>query len=130
MTPTPVESWLHSADQDIAMAALAIDAHINSQACFHAQQAAEKALKGFLLARTGTYPKSHALEQLLLFDTRDELREWRDRCRSLDVFYLPTRYPDAWPQGAFAEPAEAEARTALDVARALLADVRTRISKP
>ena len=40
------------------MARLAIDQGIYRQTCFHAQQAVEKALKAFLLFRTGTYPRT------------------------------------------------------------------------
>jgi HEPN domain-containing protein len=68
--------WLQLADEDLAMARLALEQDIYRQTCFPAQQAAEKALKAFLLARRGTYPNSHSLEQLLMFDTSDELRRW------------------------------------------------------
>jgi len=61
--------WLQLADEDLAMARLALDQGIYRQTCFHAQQAAEKALKALLLVRRGTYPRTHSLEDLLAFDT-------------------------------------------------------------
>ena len=109
------------------MAHVALDRGIHRQACFHGQQAVEKVLKAFLLVRRGTYPKSHSLEQLLLFDAGDELAAWRNRCRSLDQFYLPTRYADAVPEGAAAEPTAEEARAAVEAAEGIVADVRQRL---
>lgn len=101
---------------------------IPRQACFHAQQAAEKALKGLLQARTGTYPKSHVLEELLLFhpQTREDLRNWRDACRELDAFYIPTRYPDALPGllPSGDDPSEADGARAVQNASGILEDIR------
>jgi len=67
-TPEPA-LWLRLADEDLAMARLALDQGIYRQTCFHAQQAVEKALKALLLARQGPYPRTHSLEDLLAFDT-------------------------------------------------------------
>jgi len=50
--------WLQLADEDLAMARLALAQRIYRQTCFHAQQAAEKALKALLLTRHGTYPRT------------------------------------------------------------------------
>src|SRR6266850_7380413 len=52
--------WLQLANEDLAMAGLALDQGIFRQTCFHSQQAAEKALKALLLARQGTYPRTHS----------------------------------------------------------------------
>ncbi len=41
-----VEAWLRQARDDLAMARLADEARFHTQACYHASQAAEKALKG------------------------------------------------------------------------------------
>lgn len=128
MTGRGPERWLEFADEDLAMAELALERGIYRQACFHAQQAAEKALKAFLEARSGTHPKSHSLEQLLLFDTTNELQQWQEQCRTLDQFYLPTRYADALPEGAATEPASEDGRAALEAARVLVAEVRRRIT--
>jgi HEPN domain-containing protein len=89
--------WLQLADEDLAMARLALAQRIYRQTCFHAQQAAEKALKALLLTRHGTYPRTHSLEDLLVFDTSGELNEWEEACQRLSQFYLTTRYIDAVP---------------------------------
>jgi len=109
------------------MAELAVSRSICRQACFHAQQAVEKALKAFLVARVGTHPKSHSLEQLLLFDRSDELRTWRAQCRRLDQYYLPTRYADAVPESSGAEPGPDEAAQAIQDAKAIVTDIRRRL---
>lgn len=119
--------WLQLADEDLVMAKLAFDQGIYRQACFHPQQAVEKALKAFLLVRRGTYAKSHSL--LLLFDTTNELRDWRDRFRLLDQFYLPTRYADALPHGVWEEISADDAEKALAIAKGLAA-VRGKLGGP
>ena len=122
--------WLELAHEDIEMAEFALSQGIFRQVCFHAQQAAEKALKGILDFRIGTHPKSHVLEQLLLFDPdlHSELQDWQARCRDLDLFYIPTRYADA-PPGLLAagEPTREQAELALRNARELVAVVREKI---
>lgn len=129
--PVP-ERWLELADEDIEMAEYALSRGIFRQVCFHAQQAAEKALKGILDFRIGTHPKSHVLEQLLLYDPglHSELRDWQARCRDLDRFYIPTRYANALP-GLLAagEPTREQAEVALQNARELVALVREKISQ-
>ena len=65
------------------MARLALDQGIYRETCFHAHQAVEKALKAFLLFRTGTYPRTHSLEDLLAFDTSGELSESEEPCQRL-----------------------------------------------
>lgn len=114
------------------MAALAMTQGIPRQACFHAQQAVEKALKGWLQARVGTYPRSHVLEELLFFhpQTREELQSWRDACRELDAFYVPTRYPDALPGllPSGDQPSEEDAARAVQNASEIVVEMRRRLS--
>lgn len=124
------ERWLELAGEDIEMAEYALSRGIFRQTCFHSQQAVEKALKGLLNARLGTHPKSHSLEQLLLYDstTRKELGKWRAQCQNLDLFYLPTRYVDALP-GLLptGEPTQEDAQGALRDARAIVAEIREKM---
>lgn len=123
------ERWLEFANDDLVMAEYALSGGIFRQACFHSQQAVEKALKGLLQARRGTHPKSHSLEERLLYDsgTHEDLREWRAEW-NLDLFYLPTRYADALP-GLLptGEPTQADAERALQAARAIVSEIRARM---
>jgi len=64
MTPR-VEAWFRQAESDLAVARLTSDAGFHAQSCFHAGQAAEKALKGVLVACGVAPPYSHSLDRLL-----------------------------------------------------------------
>jgi HEPN domain-containing protein len=56
-----VAAWLAKADGDLRMARMALEAPdpLFDQACFHSQQAAEKALKALLVAVGIPVPKPH-----------------------------------------------------------------------
>ncbi len=128
-----VALWLEAAGVDLRAAAVLLNEEIFELACFHAQQAVEKALKGPLVERSGTHPKGHSLEQLLSMPevSEEERRRWRAESRRLDEYYLPTRYPDAMPPGAAAGPAREHADTALADATRIVREIRERIgSKP
>ena len=64
MTPR-VEAWLLQARDDLAMADYAFSGGFHAQACYHASQAAEKALKGLLIALDQEPPRTHSLERLV-----------------------------------------------------------------
>lgn len=67
--------------------------------CFHCQQAAEKLMKGFLVAHGCEYPITHnllvVLEKVLKFDpSADSMRE---TLALLNPYSVEVRYPgDAW----------------------------------
>lgn len=81
-------------------------------ACFKCQQAAEYALKAFLRG-VGKLGIGHSLLKLteeieMLGIDVDEIRTC---CLVLEKFYIPTRYPDAYPEGSpyeFYDTEEAE----------------------
>ena len=64
---TAAKEWLARADRDLSVAArvLSGDDPFPDAAAFHSQQAAEKALKGFLAAHEVPFPKTHDLERLV-----------------------------------------------------------------
>lgn len=64
MTPR-VEAWLRQALSAQAVARLTAAEGFHAQACYHAGQAAEKALKGLLVACGVVPPYSHSLDRLL-----------------------------------------------------------------
>jgi len=90
--------------------------------CFKAQQAAEYGVKG-LLYGLGASPTGHSLIRLLErvkrrgFDVGSVLPE----ARILDRHYIPTRYPNAHPEGApFEYYDEGTAEEALESAEMVL----------
>lgn len=92
-------------------------------ACFHAQQAAEKALKAYLIARKKPTLREHHLVSLLHPCVREGLkgRSLDRACKILDQYYIPTRYPDAvagsLPQGL---PSRSHALEAIRLAEGML----------
>jgi hypothetical protein len=57
-------NWFEFARTDLQVAELALAAGLFNQACFHAHQAVEKLLKGFILARGKRVPRTHSLVDL------------------------------------------------------------------
>ena len=58
-------AWMHQAQQDLALAQLARDNGFHAAACFHASQAAEKAMKSALLELGLEPPFTHVLNTLV-----------------------------------------------------------------
>lgn len=63
--PTDPLEWLRVAREDLALAGAQVSGVGFGLFCFHAQQAAEKAIKGVLLARRIPFPYVHDLGRLL-----------------------------------------------------------------
>lgn len=68
--------------------------------CFHAQQAVEKYLKGFLAYKDLHTRKIHDLE-ILVKDCEkidDSFMEIKENIKFLNQFYVETRYPGDYPE--------------------------------
>ena len=107
--------WLRFAmeDLDVAQCLLAADGSQPRQACFLAQQAAEKALKAALVPEETDFPLRHDLDALrnLLPDTWSVRRTHTDLAQ-LTQWALEARYPGDWQ-----EATEADADRAVSQAR-------------
>jgi len=113
--------WLVFAREDLRMAELALGEGIFGQVCFHAQQRAEKAIKGWPARQDYSVPRTHRMADLLTLLPPDLMHEISDALRLLDRFYIPTRYPDALPGVSLDDmPGEYDAEEALDLARRAL----------
>jgi len=115
------ERWLRFAREDLHMAELAMPAGIYNQVCFHAQQCAEKAIKGLLALQQIVPPRTHQIADLLPLLEANPFAELSLEIQLLDRFYIPTRYPDALP-GTLPEglPERDDAEQALITARQAL----------
>jgi len=84
--------------------------------CFHAQQAAEKALKAVLAARSVPIEKTHDLEALLndCIAAGQPLGPIRPEVDLLNPYSVASRYPDSGPNPT-AEEGRAAAAAALNV---------------
>ncbi len=60
---SPERNWFEKADQDLEMARRALDPKqpLSEMACYHAQQCAEKYLKGYLIAHSVSFRFVHDL---------------------------------------------------------------------
>ena len=127
---TTPHSWLEFAREDLRMAELALEGDICNQACFHAQQGVEKALKAFLRSRQRSVPQVHSLRELLAMARRldADAQLLKDACKTLDRYYIPTRYPDALP-GMAPEglPTRRDAEEAVELLRQALDWVERKI---
>ena len=97
MSDEQVAAWLRLADNDLHLAQIALAEEIYPQACFLCQQAVEKALKAYLLARQQPLIRSHVLPRLqYLAEQLDaSFEQLDDVCSVLTEYYIDTRYPDA-----------------------------------
>jgi HEPN domain-containing protein len=117
--------WLSSADEDLASCRVLLHSRaLLGTASYHAQQAAEKALKAFLVAREEPLIRTHDVGVLVA------------RCESIDDSFAPFnaaaarltpyavmhRYPGAsdHPEIADVEQALADANTILEIVRTKL----------
>ncbi|BAA79737.2 conserved hypothetical protein [Aeropyrum pernix K1] len=88
--------WLRAARRDLGRAEYSLKVGDRAAATFWSQQAAEKALKGLLLAFKGDYPKTHSIRRLLEdlgLDLGLSEGELEDAFELTQYYYL-SRYPD------------------------------------
>ena len=125
MNPPPKEpqgtprEWLAYAESDLKLAGVAKERRdiLPELACFHAQQAAEKALKAVLLSKQIEFPFSHDLKALVgLLEKNDipfppEIRE----AVLLSSYAAEARYP-----GPIDEITPSEVDEALRIAESVL----------
>lgn len=110
-----VKDWFKHGDADLLAAEILYreggPAHV---ICFHAQQIAEKYLKGYLAARGKSIRKVHQLDELLSeCEKIDEtLVSLQEQVLYLTDFYIETRYP-----GDIPDMGMKTAKRALDDAR-------------
>jgi HEPN domain-containing protein len=105
-----VEEWLAEAEEDFRFASVSLAEHDEffSRICFHFQQAAEKYLKAFIVARGLEFKKIHNLRVLLNICKKEDMGfgELQEECLFLNAFYVDTRYPAFWPVGRTREEAQ------------------------
>lgn len=104
-TRTAVQAWLFKAKRDLASARrlAAKRSSLLDTAVYHCQQAAEKAVKGFLISQGNTFPKTHDIEVLArlaagytpaygsLYDAADRLTQYATAYRYPGLLLEPTR---------------------------------------
>ena len=97
MTPKPgADEWLKYAEDDLKVVEILLQGKRFRGCCFHAQQAAEKALKGFLIHSGKPYPKIHNLVRLnnLCTNINSEFYSLTAKIIIISQLFMPTQYPD------------------------------------
>jgi HEPN domain-containing protein len=120
-----VRGWLEKARRDLAVAEreVASESPFTDIACFHAQQCAEKSLKACLIWRSIPFPKTHALEDLVLLAAQDDnsFASMTEAAVQLTPYAVEARYPE------FNESTIQEAKEAVGLARQIWAFVRQKV---
>lgn len=99
---TEFTRWFRQAENALESAKVDKEKGFFNWACFKAQQAAEYALKG-LLRGSGKPAMGHSC-YVLSNQLKDigfvAAKKIESRCRLLDRYYIPTRYPDAFNEAS------------------------------
>ncbi len=106
------EDWLRQAHYDLEAAAELRGLGRFAWSCFVAQQSAEKSMKAALEAQ-GLPTWGHDLVQLIdvLSEKIPVERPVREACFRLNLYYITTRYPDAFSIGVPGEKFSEEQST-------------------
>ena len=125
------ERRLHGAETDVALADRNAD-DFSARAAFHAQQAAEMAIKAIIVAASDDHPMIHSSSELLRELASLEIAVPHHviaAASKLDIYYLAARYPDAVGDAdpTLLVPPE-DARRAIERARLVLAFARSTIA--
>jgi HEPN domain-containing protein len=102
------QTWIQKADEDFKFAEYTLEeTEYYSHACFHFQQAAEKYLKAFIVAKEIPFQKIHSIITLLNIckESGYSFGPLLDAAGFLDGCYIDTRYPVHWPSGYTKEKA-------------------------
>ena len=113
------DRWLRQAANDLAFARVALRERFHAQACFIAQQGAEKAVKAIAYGLGERTVLGHSLVTLIsrYSDRAPELTDLRELAGILDQYYVPTRYPNGLAGGVpFEAFGESQAAAAVDAA--------------
>jgi len=124
--PTPSQKWLEYASNDLSWTKANLTEQVWYGACFTSQQAAEKALKAYLISKDEAIKKIHDLRVLVerCLNIDPDFEKLRDSCISLNFYYIPARYPDI---GEFTDFTEDKAREAYQLAKEIVEFVEEKL---
>ncbi|PSR17388.1 hypothetical protein C8255_12935 [filamentous cyanobacterium CCP3] len=121
------EAWLAKAEADLQAAELLLNAAnpLLDIVCYHAQQCAEKCLKGYLVAHSVPFKFVHELTYLtrLCAEQEPAFFELMDMASELQDYATGVRYPD----DDLDEPTLREAQRAVNCAKEVRAFVMQRV---
>jgi len=99
--PRRSEDWFRQAERDLLHAKHALKDGDYEWSCFAAQQAVEKAIKA-IYEKSGKSTRGHSILGLLkgLESEFNIPGEFYSYARVLSRYYIETRYPNGFPEGA------------------------------
>lgn len=116
--------WLKQAKHDLLVAKKNLENKFFSDACYSAEQAAQKALKGYLYFQGARFVWEHSVAQLVkrVATYKRSFQKLQELGKILDQYYIPTRYPDALapPAVPFESYNKKEAAEAIEIAKSIL----------
>jgi len=127
----PIEElkrWIKQATHDLEAAKKDMENKFFADACYSAEQAAQKALKGYLYFKGSPLVWKHSVAQLaqecVQYDA--DFSKLVDAGKILDQYYIPTRYPDvlAPPAVPFESYTESQAFEAIDLSKSIVEHVK------
>lgn len=118
--------WITQAEEDLLWAEASLREKVWRGACFAAQQAAEKALKAFLLSKNELSPKIHDLVVLnqKCIDLDQGFKNLEEACNILSPYYISSRYPDV---SQFEEYSEDIAKNAVEQAEKIVEFAKSKL---
>ncbi|MBI3327353.1 MAG: HEPN domain-containing protein [Nitrospinae bacterium] len=126
--------WLRQAEHDLTIARGHQERGEYSDACFMGEQAAQKALKAFLIVRGQRSVPIHSVAQLAerCAQLEPDFTAHITPGRILDQYYIPTRYPDALapPAVPFESYTQEQGEKAVAAAASMVALVSQRFPPP
>ena len=125
--PRPEQDWFEKAEQNLEMAqpAMLPGDPISEMACYHAQQWAEKYLKGFLVSRSHSFNFVHDLFYLTqeCAQRQPAFRQLELAAETLGGYGAGVRYP----LENFVDPDEEEAWEAIRLAEEVATFVKSQL---
>lgn len=124
--------WLDQAEADLKTAQDCLKDGNYYASAFFSQQAAEKALKGFLYSEGYRALITHSVVELLEESSKLQqgLGQFLDQGKELDRHYIGSRYPNFYPSGApYKFYTEEMARRCLNYAESILNEVKKFLRK-
>lgn len=124
--------WFAQARHDFLVCKKHLKDTFYADACYSAEQAAQKALKACLYFQGERFVWEHSIANLVkkcvLYDPG--FKNLIDKGKILDQYYIPTRYPDALapPAVPFESYTLKEAKEAFQIAEEILKKVETSLS--
>jgi HEPN domain-containing protein len=123
--------WLSQAEHNLLVAKHNLVGKFYSDACFMSEQASQVALKAFITSKKRRRIVEHSVQELasICSNYDKDFKEVIEYGKTLDRYYIPTRYPDALasPAVPFKTYKEEDAADAISLAQKIITVVKSKL---